>query len=899
MVREPMNGKGGGVHTVGNYLVSLAVAVLFLIPIPARADADRNIVRATLKNGLRVVVVRNALAPVVTTEVNYLAGSNEAPEGFPGMAHAEEHMMFRGSPGLSASQLATISAALGGNSNAGTQQVVTQYHLTVPADAIDAALRIEAIRMRAALNKEALWRLERGAIEQEVAQDLSDPQYIFYTRLLQTLFADTPYAHDALGTRPSFDKTTGAMLDKFHRDWYVPNNAILVIVGNVDPAWVLTRVKKHFGPIPPQAIPHRPEVRLKPLKPALIELDTDLPNGLVAVAYRLPGYKSPDFAAGQVLADVLDSRRGNLYALVAEGKALSAGFDGDALPDAAFGYARAAFPPGGDGAALMSTMKGIVAGYLKAGIPPALVGAVKRREIADAEFRKNSVEGLAAAWSQALAVEGRISPDDDIEAIRKVTVADVDRVAREYLVNETATTAVLTPRPSGAQVAGKGFGGGESFAPKRAKPARLPAWAKKIVTTPALPSSKVKPVDALLANGMRLIVQPETISRTVTVSGQIRSNADLQAPAGKEGVDRVLNDLFPYGTAALDRLRFQEAQDDIAATVSAGTSFSLKVPTGGFDRGVQLLAENLLHPALPEDAFRIVREQVADTVSAELTSPNDLSRRALRTGLYPKGDPALRRATPATVAGLALEDVREYHGKIFRPDMTTVVVVGDVTPEGAKAVVEKYFGEWKAEGPKPETDPPPVPPNSPSSAAVPDDSRVQVEVTLAQTLGVTRAHPDYYTLQVGTHVLAGAFYATRLYRDLREQTGLVYFVEAMLKAGKSRSTYALFFGCDPPNVSKARDIVQRDLREMQTTTVSADELRQAKTLLIRKIPLSESSVAGIAGTLLDLSQKDLPLDEPVRAAKRYLEITAEQVRAAFLKWVRPADFVQVTLGPEG
>ena len=884
---------------IGKHLVSLTVAALFLLPVSARADADRNIVRATLKNGLRVVIVRNALAPVVTTEVNYLAGSDEAPEGFPGMAHAEEHMMFRGSPGLSASQLATISAALGGDSNADTQQVVTQYHLTVPSDGLDAALRIEAIRMRAALNTEALWRLERGAIEQEVAQDLSDPRYIFYTRMLKTLFADTPYAQDALGTRPSFDQTTGAMLDKFHRDWYVPNNAILVIVGDVDPARVLTRVKKHFGPILPRDIPPRHEVRLKPLKPAVIELETDLPNGLAAVAYRLPGYKNPDFAAGQVLADVLDSRRGNLYALVAEGKALSAGFDGDALPDAAFGYASASFPPGGDGAAFVSAMKGIVAGYLKDGIPAALVEAVKRREIADAEFRKNSVEGLAAAWSQALAVEGRFSPDDDIEAIRKVTVADVDRVAREYLVNETATTAVLTPRPAGDQVSGKGFGGGESFAPKRSKPVPLPAWAKKIVTTPAYPSSSVKPADVLLANGLRLIVQQETISRTVIVTGQIRSNADLQTPAGKEGVDRVLNNLFPYGTATLDRLRFQEAQDDIAATVSAGTSFSLRVPTEGFDRGVQLLAEDLLRPALPEDAFRIVREQVADAVSGELDSPSYLSRRALRTGLYPKGDPALRQATPPTVGGLTIEDVRDYHGKIFRPDMTTIVVVGDVTPERAQEVVGEYFGGWKAEGPKPETDPSPVPPNAPSFAAVPDASRVQDEVTLAETLGVTRAHPDYYTLQVGTHVLAGAFYATRLYRDLREQTGLVYFVDARLKAGKSRSMYALFFGCDPPNVSKARDIVQRDLREMQTTPVSADELRQAKTLLIRKIPLTESSMGGIAGTLLGLSQNDLPLDEPVRAAQQYRRITAEEVRAAFLKWVRPADFVQVTLGPEG
>ena len=873
--------------------------MLFLLPVLARASGETDIVRATLKNGLQVVVVRNALAPVVTTEVNYLAGSNEAPEGFPGMAHAEEHMMFRGSPGLSASQLATIGAALGGESNADTQQVVTQYFLTVPADALDTALRIESIRMRAALNTEELWRLERGAIEQEVAQDLSDPQYIFYTRLLETLFADTPYAHDALGTRPSFGKTTGAMLDKFHGDWYGPNNAILVIVGDVDPSRALAHVKRYFGPIPPRVIPPRPEVRLKPLNPAVIELDTDLPNGLAAVAYRLPGYKSPDFAAGQVLADVLDSKRGNLYALVPEGKALSAGFDGNVLPDAAFGYASAGFPPGGDGAALVAAMKGIVADYLKAGFPPTLVDAVKRREIADAEFRKNSVEGLAAAWSQALAVEGRLSPDDDIEAIRKVTAADVNRVARKYLVNETATTAILTPRPSGAQVSGNRFAGGESFAPKRSKPARLPAWAKKVVTTPVLPASRVKPADILLANGLRLIVQPETISRTVIVSGQIRSNPDLQAPEGKEGVDRVLNDLFPYGTATLDRLSFQEAQDNLAATVSAGTSFSLRVPTEGFDQGVRLLAENLLHPALPENAFRIVRQQTASAVAGDINSPDYLSRRALRTGLYPKGDPALRQATPTTVAGLTLEDVRAYYAEVFRPDMTTVVVVGDVTPERAKAVVANYFGGWKAAGPKPVTDPLPVPPNAPSSAAVPDASRVQDEVILGETLGVTRDHPDYYTLQVGTHVLAGAFYATRLYRDLREDTGLVYVVQAMFNSDKTRAVYLVFYGCDPGNVSKARALVERDLREMQTTPVSADELRQAKTLLIRKIPLSESSVDGITRTLLDLSQKELPLDEPIRAARRYRRITAEQVRAAFLKWVRPADFVQVTLGPEG
>jgi zinc protease len=205
--------------------------------------------------------------------------------------------------------------------------------------------------------------------------------------------------------------------------------------------------------------------------------------------------------------------------------------------------------------------------------------------------------------------------------------------------------------------------------------------------------------------------------------------------------------------------------------------------------------------------------------------------------------------------------------------MTTIVVVGDVTPERAKEVVGNYFGGWKAEGPKPETDLPPVPSNAASFAAVPDASRVQDEVMLAETLDVTRGHPDYYTLQVGNHVLAGAFYATRLYRDLREETGLVYVVQAMLDAGKTRAAYSVFW-LRPRNVSGAPSWAgSRECRRNQSRPTSSGRRRR---------PDPEDSCVGVErgrdrGTLLDLSQKELPLDETGPGGGRYRGITAEQV----------------------
>ena len=882
----------------------LIVLLITLITISKPAEAkntitvENNVLRDTLANGLRVIIVRNPLAPVVTTEINYLVGSNEAPEGFPGTAHALEHMMFRGSKGLSADQLADITAAMGGNFNADTRQTVTQYFFTVPSEDLDLALHIESIRMKGILSTDSLWKDERGAIEQEVAQDLSNPQYVLYKKLLKAMFKGTPYEHDALGTRPSFNKTTGKMLKNFHNAWYVPNNAVLIIVGNVEPQKVLAKVKELFGNIPSKKLPEKPAVHLESVKVDTLNSTTDLPYGLAIVTFRMPGTDNPDYFSSQILSDVLSNQRGELYSkLVPTGKALYSGFQLASLPKSGIGFALAVFPKGADAKSLIKEIQLIISDQIDKGVSADLVEAEKRHELSDAEFQKNSVSGLAEAWSEAVTIEGRESPDDDLKGLESVTPKEVNNAAKKYLDENHAIYAILTPESSGNPISRKGFGGQESFAPKNPKAVELPEWASNAIQRLSVPSSVVNPVVSTLPNGLKLIVQKETVSNTVSLYGRIKNNSDLEAPKGEEGVNNILDQLFEFGSEKLDRIAFQKALDDIGADESAGTNFSLRTLANHFEKGVELLADNELNPGLPVNAFKIIQKRTSATVAGELKSPDYLSERALDEGLYPKGDPTLRQTTPETVDSLTLNSVKDYYNHVYRPDLTTIVVIGNMEPDSAKNIIAKYFGSWKAEGSKPETELPPVPENKPSTSKVPDKSRVQDEVTLGETLSLTLSNPDYYSLELGNHVLGGAFYATRLYKDLRENSGLVYYVSSSFDISKTRSTYQVKYGCDPPNVSKARAIVEHDLKVMQDSLVTPHELEQAKAMLLREIPLSESSLSSIASGLLSRSINDLPLDEPIIAAKKYLMLSADDVKAAYAKWLHPADFVEVTQGP--
>lgn len=855
-----------------------------------------NVTRATLPNGLKIVVVSDKLAPVVTTMLNYRAGSND--QTIAGQAHALEHMMFRGSRTLSSSQFMDTVDITGGAFNADTQSAITQYFFTVPAQYLDIALRLERSRVTGALLSQQQWNDERKAITQEVTSDNSNAFYRLQTKMQQTLLAGTPYANNGLGTVYDFAHTINApQIQALYRAWYHPNNAIYVIVGDVDGPSTIARVKRYFGDWPAAQLPRRQAVKPRPLKTHLYHDFTDQPFTAVLLGYRLPGFSSKDFAAANILADVLNSQRGDLFDLTATGKALGTGFALQPYGDLSVGLAYIVVPVTSKPEDADKLLRSVIENYRKWGVPPDLVHASIQREIAQLEYNATSIEGLATEWSDAVAVQGLNSPQDAIAAYKRVTAADVNRLLRADLGSDKVVAAYAVPKNLGKVAAGGGALAKENNSIPPSKHEPLPPWARDILTHLHVPAQTLNPVQSVLPNGLRIIVQPDHSTHTVSISGDIENDEQVQAPPGKEGVGSVTNDLFTYGTESLDRLAYQRALDAIAANESGGASFSIQTLSASFDRAAQLLADNELHPRFVPQYFAIVKGQEIGALTGEATSPDHLAAVATAKALYPPNDPAQRFASVATMTGVALDDVKQYYASAFRPDLTTIVVVGDITPARARQVIAKYFGGWRTSGPKPQTEPPPVPPNKPGAVNVPATGRVQSSVELTETTGIKRTGLDWPALQVANTILSGGFYSSLLYHDLREVRGYVYSVSSSLSTGKTRSTFSISYGSDPDKILPAQQLAVADLRRMQTQPVAADRLLRAKAQLMGDIPIALQSYEGVGSILHRYASMDLPLDQNLIDARRELAVTPAQISAAMRKWIRPGDFVRIVTGP--
>ncbi len=828
-----------------------AVALTLAGTAQARADAvQASALQETLTNGLHVVLLPNKLAPVATTIITYSAGSDD--DTSPGVAHATEHMLFRGTSDVTAGQFADIAARMGAQYNAQTLNETTLYYFKLPSAYVGVALRLEADRMTNALIRPSDWAAERGPIEQEIQALESIPGYRIGRKVGELFFAGTPFANSPGGTVQSFEKMNSDEIVAFYKRWYHPNNATLIVAGDIDSQATMAQVHELFDPISAAPLPVRPTIKVPPLPASSLQDSMDFPLGIAALMFRLPGSNDADHAAADVLSQVLTSGRGGLADLSAQGKLLAAFSVSNAFPEVGATFLMGIPAQGESPQAAQDAMAGVLDGYRKDGLPDALIDAAKTRLLAEQAYSQSSISGLGFAWAQAM-VQKRPSPDDIYAQIDEVSSADVNRVLRTYLTPEHQISVSIAARPGSTMPKPDPNAGVENVQYTPSAHEQLPNWAAiglKAALNP--PRSDRSTMITQLSNGMRLLIRRETVAPSVIVSAVIRMSPTLYEPKGKDGVGVVTAALLPWGTTTYDRIAFQRELDAIAATVRLGGSFGLRVPSKSLDRGLELLADGMLHPAFPASGFSVVKTAVIQSTAATNKLPQQKADLAQRMALYQPGDPRRRDVNEVTVANVTLDDAKRWYDFAYRPDETTLAIVGDVDPAQAEAAVQKFFGDWRAKGPRPTFQYPALRTKLAKNVSVTlkSASVTQSEVTLKQIIDLRRSDADYVPLMLANTMLSGEGTDSMLFQELRTKRSYVYRVESHLDVAPDHAEFAVTFASDPTNVKHAEAAVLAIIRRLQQQPLQIVDLQRAKALLLAQRVLPLDSYDGVSNELL-------------------------------------------------
>ncbi len=436
------------------------VLTLFIPPIlwllsssPAAASLD--VQEHRLANGMKVLLVESPKAPVVTVQIWYKVGSRNEIMGRAGLSHMLEHMMFKGTPKYPTGAFSRLIKKNGGNDNAFTSQDFTAYFENLAADKVELALELEADRLRGLLLDEKAFQLEREVVKEERRlRSEDDPQSYLAEALFAQAFQMHPYHWPIIGWFPDLNAMTRADLKRHYDTYYVPNNATLIVVGDIKAAKLLPVIKRFFEPIPKRPLPPQQAVaepEQKGERRIVVKRDAQLP--FVMIGYRTPNYSSDDSYALTILESILShGKSSRLYrSLVYEQKlALAVGAEYSVLqtdPELLYGFAVVA-----PGQATEQVEGAIYAEIRKLQQEPPTEQELQRAknqvEAAyvfgqDSNFRQAMLLGQAettgAGWRQV---------EQFVKKLRDVKADDVQRVAQKYLVEDGRTVGILIPTPA-------------------------------------------------------------------------------------------------------------------------------------------------------------------------------------------------------------------------------------------------------------------------------------------------------------------------------------------------------------------------------------------------------------------------------------------------------------------
>jgi zinc protease len=410
----------------------------------------------TLANGLHVIYFPDHKAPVATVQLFYHVGSKDEPDGKRGMAHMFEHMMFKGSQHVQPEQHMRFVAMFGGYSNADTEEDRIRVIDNIPPSALDFTLKLEADRMRGLVLTQKTIDSEREVVKEELRRNEQNPVFVAFQRVMAEAYTKHPYHWLAGGEKQLLDTVTLDDCKKFYDKWFRPNNALLIVGGDVDEAAVRAAVDQHFAPLE-KGPPPVHDVPVEPPQTELREATLSLPVQLPVVigGYHVPAGGSDDLYPLAVLGQILsggESSRLHQRLVRKEHLAVAAGGLLRAHEDPGLFITFALYLPSSDVTQIKEALDEEVARVSSSPVEPRELAKAKNQLAAQTVYERERVEDISAAMGQGWVVEH--DPMNPFVAPQKydaVSAEDVMRVAKKYLTKTNLTLVTLVPAKRGAK----------------------------------------------------------------------------------------------------------------------------------------------------------------------------------------------------------------------------------------------------------------------------------------------------------------------------------------------------------------------------------------------------------------------------------------------------------------
>ncbi|HOC91923.1 MAG TPA: pitrilysin family protein [bacterium] len=875
---------------------ALIPALLLLACVSATADAS-DARRVVLENGLTVITKEIRTAPIVDFAVWQKVGARNEPEGQTGISHMLEHMAFKGSqkfpePG----DADALIRRLGGSANAGTSSDYTVYYSTMPSGSYEAAIEIEADRMRGLLLREEDFATERDVVVEERKMRYEDSATgLFWEEIDSAAFKIHPYRNPVIGWMADIKAYDIDKIREYYRAMYAPDNAVVVAVGDFDTEAMLKKIRDEFGSIP--RVERAPRaVRVEPARNAdkRVVVESDKTNlAYVVWAYNAPSITGDDSPALEVAAAALGSgRQSRLYrAFVETGLASSADAVHATYTDPYLFYIEIEAQPGTDTAVIEAELEKIISDISSNPISEYELQKAKNRFAADEIFSNESIPmyGRKLGWFE-VASGDFANLDAYMARINDVSAEDVLSATRKYFVKSSRTTGVLLPikensgsvetskRPVRGSSPGRtdvfAYDGGNAFAMK-AEHAQ-----SSIVSGRVNFSSSIK--KRTLPNGMTIIVRENPAFPTAHIRMVVKGAGSVGDAPGKSGLAKLTARSLRRGTSSrsyeeiTSALEFTGAELEIMAGVETAVAIG-KFLKADLDTGMSLLADMMISPAFPSDGVEIERAVAISEAEAADNSTRDRAWRAFNEILFaghPYGNPP--EGSPDGLAVASIDDIRSFHSAAYRPDAAMLVVSGDVTIEEIEALAMKKFGSWTAPVSPLWRAPAPAPLASPNRKHSEMPEKVQ-NVFFMGFPTMLPSHPDYPAYQLMTNILAGGDLTSRLYQSIREKEGLVYYVYGYDAPRAYGSTFQITGGVAPDKLERAIELAAQEIKRIQTEPVSDIELEDAKSHAAGQLPLAIETNDKAARVIADLEYHGKPFDTIDNYASIIDKITPDDI----------------------